>query len=229
MRFTSQIVAAAVGVGLMSGAVQAASGVFQLTEAKATSAQLSSVAMAQQLLNGQLAHSSFKTGTSQVVNFDDPNNAGGKWHFGNKTPFLIDTPGVDNYFAVNATGTLVIPTAGNYTFGVNSDDGFSLTVGTFSMGDTGTKASGDILSTFNFTKAGNYALNLTYFQGYGQAQVELFASPGSFTTFGATGSNFQLINNTPTTGALQLAAVPEPTSLAILGIGAASMLRRRRR
>ena len=226
--FKQQLIAATAGVGLMSGAVHAA-GVFTVTGAKASTAQISSVAQAQQLLNGQLAHSSMVTNTSPLVNFDDPNNAGTLWHFGNKAAFNIDTPGVDNYFAINATGTLVIPSAGNYTFGVNSDDGFLLNVGSFSMGSTGLKESSDVLQTFNFTKAGNYALDLTYFQAYGQAQVELFASPGSFTTFGATGSNFQLINNTPTTGALQLAAVPEPASAAILGVGVAMLLKCRRR
>jgi len=228
MRFKLKLIAAAASVGLMSAAARAG-GVFEITGAKATSAQILSITDAQNLLNGSISHSSYLTGTSSVVNFEDPGNAGGKWHFGNKTPFIIDTPGVDNYFAIEATGTVIIPSAGNYTFGVNSDDGFLLDVATFSMGSTGLKPSSDVLSTFNFTKAGNYPLTLYYFQAYGQAQVELYASPGSYSTFGATGSNFQLINSPPTSGALQLAAVPEPGSAAILGLASAAMLKRRRK
>jgi len=48
-------------------------------------------------------------------------------HFSNDLSFPNDMPGVDdNDFATRATGTLVIPTAGTYTFGVNSDDGSRL-------------------------------------------------------------------------------------------------------
>jgi hypothetical protein len=90
------------------------------------------------------------------------------------------------------------------------------------------KISSDVLHTFNFTTAGNYPIDLVYFQAYGQAQVELSASPGSFGSFGATGSNFQLINSTAA-GALLLASTPEPATAAILGVGAAMMLKRRRR
>jgi hypothetical protein len=228
MHFKKQLIAAAVGVGLMSGAANA-SGVFDITGAKSASTPIYSISDAQKLLDGQITHSSFLTGTAPVVNFDDPGNAGAKWHFGNKAPFIIDTPGVDNYFAIQATGTLVIPSAGNYTFGVNSDDGFSLTVGAFSLASTGLKESSDVMQTFDFTKAGDYPLNLYYFQAYGQAQVELYATPGSYTTFGAAGSNFQLINSPPTSGALQLASVPEPASATMIALGATALLKRRRR
>jgi len=226
MRFKQQLIAAAASIGLMSGAAQAA-GVFDITGAKSASTPIYSIAQGQELLDGQIAHSSYLTGTAPVVNFEDPGNAGTKWHFGNKAPFIIDTPGVDNYFAIEATGTLVIPSGGNYTFGVNSDDGFSLTVGAFSLGSTGLKESSDVMQTFDFTKAGNYPINLYYFQAYGQAQVELYATPGSYTTFGAAGSNFQLVNSPPSTGALQL--VPEPGTATVLGMGAMFLLKRRRR
>ena len=227
MGFKQQLITATAGVGLMSGAVHAA-GVFTVTGEKAATAQITTIAMAEQLLDGTLAHSSKVVDTAPVVNFEDPGNAGTLWHFGNKAPFNIDTPGVDNYFAIEATGTLVIPTAGNYTFDVNSDDGFNLTVGTFSYGTTGLKISSDVMHTFDFTKAGNYPIDLVYFQAYGQAQVELSASPGSFGSFGAAGSNFQLINSTAA-GALLLASTPEPATAAILGVGATMMLKRRRR
>lgn len=228
MGLKQQLITATAGVGLMSGAANAA-GVFTVTGEKAATVQILSLAQAQQLLSGTIAHSSKVVNTAQVVNFGDPGNVGTLWHFNNKAPFNIDTPGVDNYFAIEATGTLVIPTAGNYTFDVNSDDGFQLTVGAFSYNNPGLKISGDALKTFNFTKAGNYPIDLVYFQAYGQAQVELSATPGSFGSFGAAGSNFQLINNIPGTGALQLASTPEPATAAILGIGATMLLKRRRR
>ena len=78
-------------------------------------------------------------------------NSGGDGHYGNNITFpgLSFNVDVDD-FVVEAVGTVTIPAAGNWTFGVNSDDGFGLTVGTFS----------DLVSIA--TRAGRYARDLQF-------------------------------------------------------------------
>jgi len=58
-----------------------------------------------------------------TVDFYDPGGGGGTGNFGNLTLFPNDTGGDDNDFAIRATGTITIPSAGTWTFGTNSDDG----------------------------------------------------------------------------------------------------------
>ena len=86
---------------------------------------------------------------------------------------------------MQATGTLTITAAqaGYYTFGVNSDDGFmlSITGANFSngSGDTtcsgstleydGGRAAADTLGT-TYLVAGSYPINLIYFQGGGRCE-----------------------------------------------------------
>ena len=63
------------------------------------------------------------------MNFLD---AGGDGHFSGDDPFPGMTVGEGlNEYVLQATGTLTITSsqAGYYTFGVNSDDGFTLTIG----------------------------------------------------------------------------------------------------
>lgn len=99
---------------------------------------------------------------------------------------------IDN-FVVEATATVTIPTPGVYTFGVNSDDGFSLTVGALTTSFPGMRGPGDTLGSINFTNAGNYPLRLVAFQGNGGAEVELFAAKGAYTKWDRT--NFALVGD----------------------------------
>lgn len=206
----------------------AAGGVFQVNGAVSAGTALTDIAQAEELLDGTIAAKSTASGTSPVVNFEDPQYPGTGFHFSGKTPFVINTSAIDENFAIEAKGDVVIPTAGNYTFGVNSDDGFSVTIGSFSMSYIYQRVASDTLATFDFTKAGTYPVDLVYFQGLNASEVEFYASPGSYTTFGASGSNFQLVGGTAS-GALQLASVPEPASLGILAMTALPLLKRRRR
>ena len=205
-----------------------AQGVFQVENAIAAPGNyISSVSVAQELINKQIPSSNYVITTAPVINYEDPQNPGGGFHFANKVAFPINTPAVDQNFALYATGNLVIPSAGNYTFGVHSDDGFELNVGTFTMEFLTPRGGADTLATFNFTKAGTYPLQLWYFQQWSQSHVELYASPGSYSAYGAPGSNFQLINSSAT-GALQLAAAPEPGTMALIGLLSLPLLARRR-
>src|SRR5216117_2955868 len=106
-------------------------------------------------------------------------------------------PDQDN-FVIEATATITIPAAGNWTFGVNSDDGFSLTIGNFSMSFPNPRSPGDTLQTFNFTAAGDYPLRLVFYECGGGSEVEMYAGQGSFTSWNPT--NFRLVGDTANGG-----------------------------
>lgn len=118
-------------------------------------------------------------------------DAGGVERFtANNSQFPGQTSAVD-HFVIEANYRVYIPTAGDWTFGVNSDDGFKLELTNGIdpprvMSFDGTRSQADTLATFNFAQPGTYNLRLVYFENAGDAAVELFAAPGSWTTFGAT-------------------------------------------
>ncbi len=126
-------------------------------------------------------------------------------------------------FVVKATSSILIPTTGNWTFGVNSDDGFRLKLtrnGTTVLNSSysGLRTPGDTFATVNITEAGLYELELIYFQGTtAGAELELYAAKGSFSSWSAT-TAWQLIgsNLTATTnpGLTALASVFNVASIA---------------
>src|SRR5439155_20933259 len=126
-------------------------------------------------------------------------NTGGSANYANDRTFPGFTIGADqNNFVIEATATVTIPAAGNWTFGVNSDDGFSLTVGNFSVSFPNPRGPGDTLQTFNFTAAGDYPLRLVFYECGGGSEVELYAAQGSFTAWNPT--NFRLVGDTANGG-----------------------------
>jgi hypothetical protein len=191
------------------------------------------VADAEKLLSGQIQSSTDVTGHFDVINFNEPSNVVGGL-FPNSVPFPGTSTGHEKNFAEDVTGNIEIPKAGDYSFGVSSDDGFSLTVGSHTMSYPGLRSPAESYSTFDFTKAGAYAVNLVYFQHTVNAELELFASPGKYTKYGQTGSNFRLIGDTAH-GGLALAnpgvgsPVPEPSAFMLLIPLSAALLVRRRR
>jgi len=131
-----------------------------------------------------------------VVNYF---NTGGLANYGSDSTFPGLTMGVDQEnFVVHATATITIPTSGNWTFGVNSDDGFILTIGSTSMSYPNPRGPGDTLQTFNFPVAGAYALDLVFYECGGGAEVELFAAQGSHSSWNAT--DFRLVGDTGSGG-----------------------------
>ncbi len=155
--------------------------------------------------------------TSSVVNFA-ATGAGGHY-----TATVDAFPGLQlgtetDDFVVDADGSITIPAAGEYTFGVNSDDGFGMSIpgATFSNGVNATTASGDTMAydalrppgdtfaTASFPAAGTYNLALTYYQNGGGASLELFAAPGSQTGFNDA---FELVGDT-TDGGLAVTSNP---------------------
>ncbi|HEY2951799.1 MAG TPA: lamin tail domain-containing protein, partial [Verrucomicrobiae bacterium] len=151
-----------------------------------------------------------------VINYTDSQGDG---HYGSNRAF----PGygiaqnVDDY-VLEILGTVTIPAAGNWTFGVNSDDGFRLKVGSFTVEYDPPRGPGDTLATFNFAAAGDYPLRLIYYERGGGAEVELFAAQG---TFAAWGANFSLVGDVASGG---LAVRSTPVSGGT-GIGYRSLIR----
>jgi hypothetical protein len=148
--------------------------------------------------------------TAPVVNLQD---TGGRGNFLNDSLYRIDpdqvgvdTDGINNV-AVIATGTVRIPTTGMYTFGVNSDDGFRMTIGgqrfEGAFGQAGTAINANGALEFNagrgvdnslgtiFLKAGDYPIQVLNWEGGGGAAVEVYASPGIKTAYDP--STFNLI------------------------------------
>jgi len=124
-------------------------------------------------------------------------NTGGEGHYGGSLTFPGLSLNVDQEnFLTEATSTLTIPTSGNWTFGVNSDDGFRLTVGTTSFEYPYGRGPDDTVQTM-FLAAGEYPIRLVFFECAGGSEVELFAASGSYSSFN---SNFSLIGDTANGG-----------------------------
>ena len=134
----------------------------------------------------------------------------------------------DNY-VITATGDVYIPSAGNYTFDVPSDDGFSLTIpgadfttltnatnttGGNWMAYDGGRGTADTLGV-TYLNPGYYPVSLLYFQGGGPSSVEVSAAAGSFTAWNST--SFHLIGDT-TDGGLNIvndAYIAAPFTVAV--------------
>ena len=152
--------------------------------------------------------------TSVLTSYYDPENVSANQHF-TAFPFGGDTTSADHNFAVEETGSILIPTTGTYTFDVNSSDGFQLTINgaAFSGSSTGTTYNGSTMS-YSGTRqrpircattlsAGTYPITLYYFNGASDApRLELSAASGTQTSFNST---FHLVGDT-TNGGLGIVA-----------------------
>ncbi|RLE16996.1 MAG: hypothetical protein DRJ50_14565, partial [Actinobacteria bacterium] len=136
---------------------------------------------------------------AQVINYK---NTGGSGRFGNDAPYPSTTIGQDvNDFVLLATASVLIPSAGQWTFGVNSDDGFGLELSrpphVFAMSYPGTRGAADTLAVFDIPEPGAYDLRLVNFDRSGGSSVELFAAQGSH---GSYNGNFKLVGDTANGG-----------------------------
>ncbi|MHC4749321.1 MAG: chitobiase/beta-hexosaminidase C-terminal domain-containing protein [Planctomycetota bacterium] len=128
------------------------------------------------------------TDTAPMINYL---NNGSNGHFGNDNPFPGTTIGNNvEDFVVLATGRILVPQDGNWTFGVNSDDGFDLelTNGTYTMtfSHPEPRSAGDTLATFNFPEWGLYDLRLVFYERSGDSTLEFFVAQGSHSSFNPT-------------------------------------------
>lgn len=100
--------------------------------------------------------------------------------------------GGDNY-AVVATGFITIPTTGSWSFGLNSDDGGRILIGsTVVMRDANFHGPEDRFGTIELA-AGTHSFEIVMFEGGGGDCLEFFAAPGTRTSFDA--SVFRLVGD----------------------------------
>ncbi len=180
------------------------------------SGTIGSVETAQTVINTPAEQSSATSATESTLDFMD---TGGGGHFTSVEkafPGMTIGEGLSN-IVLQATGTLTITSAqaGYYTFGVNSDDGFKLTLtgASFSNGAGDTTCSGTVLEYdggrgaadtlgTTYLAPGSYPINLVYFQGNGGDSMEFYAakesSSSGVTSFDA---NSILVGNTTATTA----------------------------
>jgi len=146
---------------------------------------------------------------------------------------------------LEATGWVEIPVPGQYTFGVNSDDGFGLTIAGGELlsatDETGSVYGPDGLLAFNanrgmgtptlgvfeFDEAGFHFLRLVQWERGGGEGAELFAAEGALTAFDPAA--FRLVGDTGNGGLLVLTSVPEPGTYLLLLLGALGLLLVRRK
>ncbi|MCX5672249.1 MAG: chitobiase/beta-hexosaminidase C-terminal domain-containing protein [Planctomycetota bacterium] len=149
-------------------------------------------------------------------------NNGDDAHFGSGRNLPGVTPPYTYWENIvsEATGWIVVPSAGLYTFGVSSDDGFGLTItgatttwvtnastpaGSNVLDYQASRGPGDTWGTFNFPAAGRYPVRFVWFQGTGGAEVELFAAPGDYRAFNYT--DYKLVGDTAN-GGLAVESLP---------------------
>ena len=166
---------------------------FQVTFYKATGT-VGSLAAAESVISTPALRSMAVTKTARVINFF---NSGTEGHFGADSPVPGAPAGdIDNYVLL-VTATLVIPTTGPWSFGVNSDDGFGLTLTragqTLSMAYPDPRAPADTVAVFNVTQPGPYNLRLVFYEQGGGSGLEFFVAKGSFGAFDST--KFHLVGD----------------------------------
>ena len=138
------------------------------------------------------------------------------WTRTQNVPFInYDFGGAGAHFYTGAAAPYAvadrdIPGAGDWTFVVNSDDGFGLTITGFGQlfqsQFTAGRGVADTLSTFVFPKPGDYNLQLDYWQGNGGFAEEFFAAKGTYADWGAGGTNWALVGDTAHGGLKTIAA-----------------------
>jgi hypothetical protein len=196
--------------------------------------QITNLAQAKAKLAAPDADDFTDTGTSTTINHSDPFNSpnGDGGAFDNDIDFLTDDGlGFDDEdFVFNAKTTVVIATAGDYTFGFESDDGsqiilegaqFTSAFGPGIVTDAagvatplGNALTADILTgsslsaAWTFLEAGEYELEYTMFERAGGSHAELFVAPGRAPGFST--EIFSLLSDTSrTVGAISKGAALE--------------------
>ena len=122
---------------------------------------------------------------SSTINYSASNPG----HFDSDNPFPThsNTSQDKDNFVVIAETSILIPFAGLWTFGVSSDDGFSLDISGqgahFSTEYTSARSMSDTFACFNFPTPGSYSLRLLFFEASGGSGLELFAARGNYAEF----------------------------------------------
>ncbi|MEM7384391.1 MAG: LamG-like jellyroll fold domain-containing protein, partial [Verrucomicrobiota bacterium] len=99
-----------------------------------------------------------------------------------------------NNFAIEVTGKIFIQQPGGpVTIGVNSDDGFVLTIDGNEIGEAGNRGRGDTLMTVDL-EPGQHELSLTHWENTGGAGVNMFIARGFGNIASFNEGDFELLN-----------------------------------
>jgi len=167
---------------------------FTVTYYKA-SVNVGSLTAAEQVIANPAQRSGTVTEQASVINYF---NTGSPGNFDDDRPFPGTQLNADvEDFVILATGKVLIPTAGEWTFGVNSDDGFGLTLTrdgkTYTASHSDPRGPADTLTVFNIAEAGQYDLRLVFYERGGGSELELFAARGRYASFST--ANFRLVGD----------------------------------
>ncbi len=171
---------------------------FAVWNYKATTT-VSNLDVALQVAANPSLRSATYTANPAVINYF---NTGGQGRYTNNQSYFpgFSSADVDD-FVLEARAYLQIPAAGQWTFGVNSDDGFLLKITgatTVAVVSSSTPAGSDTISyfdprgpadtlgVFNFPAAGTYEMRLVFYERGGGSGVELFAKQGYATAWDST-------------------------------------------
>jgi hypothetical protein len=183
---------------------------------------LSGMAQAQALMAGPPSAS----GIFDTINFSDAANAAaGRFKPVHGHPDQPFPGGLTQTFALRVTATLQVAASGDYTFGIDSNDGAVLRIGgTVVVDDPGPHSRRTALGA-RFLTAGNHTLELLYYENAGIASLELFTASGLRTAFSQ--SAFKLLGGADNFGKLTT-VVPLPPTAALLALAVVPLLLRRR-
>jgi len=210
------------GVGWIQGPTGVGYGIlqpgFQVRYIKAANVDVSSIDVAEQVIaDPTLQEHSVET-SADTINYL---NTGSGGNFAGDQPFPTQTIDQDvDQFVVVADGLVTIPTAGAWSFGVNSDDGFKLTLErngqVFTTSFSDPRGAADTIQVFNIPEPGQWKLHLEYYEEGGGSELEVFAAPGSRPAF--DGGVFRLVGDTAN-GGLAVASVldVEPGDVSLVG------------
>ncbi len=161
---------------------------------------IGSIATANQVIATPSLQTQTYAETRSVVNYLD---SGSGDHYAPDSNPTWANGSAENY-VVEATGIVTIPAAGDWTFGVNSDDGFQLQIRAVGASSwiticsyDGGRPALDTLGTYNFAAAGNYEIRVMIYEGNGGSSGEAFAKQGNFQAWDA---GFRLIGDTANGG-----------------------------